>query len=116
MLGGTVCVTGNELESSHAVAASRPIVVVKEGARSPRKRSFRTRLEKWLHSRLQRGLCSHSRSHSCTLVAFPFQLRYFPREQGLRQVAGYLPGVSRAIWIAPREAEHRRRACAIRTP
>jgi len=31
-------------------------------------------------------------------------------------VAGDLPGVSRAIWTAPREAERTRRACGIRTP
>jgi hypothetical protein len=31
-------------------------------------------------------------------------------------VTGDLPGVSRAIWTAPREAERMRRACGIRTP
>jgi hypothetical protein len=31
-------------------------------------------------------------------------------------VAGDLPGVSRAIWTAPREAERTRQACGIRTP
>jgi hypothetical protein len=31
-------------------------------------------------------------------------------------VAGDLPGVSRAIWTTPREAERTRRACGIRTP
>ena len=29
---------------------------------------------------------------------------------------GDLPGVSRATWTAPREAERTRRACGIRTP
>jgi hypothetical protein len=34
----------------------------------------------------------------------------------MASVAGDLPGVSRAIWTAPREAERTRRACGIRTP
>jgi hypothetical protein len=34
----------------------------------------------------------------------------------MASVAGDQPGVSRAIWTAPREAERKPQACGIRTP